>query len=74
MAKQYSPPHSLPYDWDLDIPPIELQNLVPLTLRQAGLVTPLMIQDNGSDTYFQDWIINGDAASTLSPDHLHLKP
>lgn len=73
MAKLYIPPHILPYNCDLDIPPIERWSLTPFTLSPDGLLTPSMIEDSRSDTGFQDRVIKGDASSTVSLDHLYLK-
>lgn len=59
MAKQYIPSHILPYDCDIDIPPIERWSLIHLTLNPDGLVTPSMIEDSEfplSDTEFQDLV------------------
>lgn len=55
MAKQYILSHTLPYDCDFDIPPIEKLNLISLTLSPAEFGTPSIIENSVSGTGFQDW-------------------
>lgn len=74
MAKQYIPSHTLPYNCDFNMSPINRRSLIPLTLSPDGFVTTLTTEAHGSDIDFQDWVIKGDAAFTLSLDHLLLEP
>lgn len=68
------PSHILPSNVsDPDIPPIERWSPIPLTLSPDGFVTPSTLEDSGSDTDLQDWVIRGNAASTLSLDPLPLE-
>lgn len=73
MATAYAISHPPPQR-DLDIPPIKRWSLILLTCSPEGLVTPLTIEDSGSDTDFQGRVMKGRVASTLSLDHWHLEP